>query len=200
MNKFVKTALACLLFGLCTLVVYYVVMRFTRVDVVFYSSLVAVLVATLLTGAALGFSGFLRGFSALEKAQLACIWLLAGYAFAISVPTVIDRSLSFYLLEKLEQRGGGIREDRFDDVFTKEYMHEHRLVDVRLTEQLESGTITIADGCVKLTPRGYRLAGFSRFFRANLLPKQRLLKGQYTDDLTNPFRNSWVDDPDYLCR
>lgn len=199
MNKFVKAALACFLFGLCTLVVYYLVMRFTRVGVVFYSSLGAVLLAALASAAAMALTGFLRGFSALEKVQLGCIWLLAGYAFAISVPTVIDRSLSFYLLEKLEQRGGGIREDRFDDVFTKEYMHEHRLIDVRLTEQLESGTITIVDGCVKLTPRGYRLAGFSRFFRANLLPTQRLLKGEYSADLTNPFRNSPAS-ADYLCR
>lgn len=105
-------------------------------------------------------------------------------------PTVIDRSLSFYILEKIQQRGGGIQLDSFEQVFTQEYLKEHRLVDVRLTEQQSSGTIMIQDGCVKLTERGKRLASFSRYFRQNFLPKQRLLMGEYTDDLTDPFRNS----------
>jgi hypothetical protein len=103
---------------------------------------------------------------------------------------VIDRSLSFYILEKIQQRGGGIRLDRMEDVFTREYVKEHRLVDVRLTEQQESGTIVIANGCVKLTERGVRLAAFSRYFRTHFLPKQRLLMGEYSDDLTDPFRHS----------
>ena len=46
------------------------------------------------------------------------VWLLLGYILAISVPTVLDRSLSFYILEKLQQRGGGIQQSRFNEVFT----------------------------------------------------------------------------------
>ncbi len=72
------------------------------------------------------------------------------------------------------------------------------MVEVRLTEQLQSGTIVIQDGCVKLTPWGMRLATFSRFYRQNLLPTHRLLMGQYTDALTDPFRNS-VMATDYRC-
>jgi len=105
---------------------------------------------------------------------------------------VIDRSLSFYLLEKIQQRGGGIRLASFQRVFTDEYVKEHRLVDVRLTEQLKSGTIVILDGCVKLTPRGKYLANFSRYFRRTFLPSKRLLMGEYTDALTDPFRYSRV--------
>lgn len=41
---------------------------------------------------------------------------LLAYGFAISVPTVIDRSLSMYILEKLQQRGGGIQLAAFDTV------------------------------------------------------------------------------------
>ena len=59
-------------------------------------------------------------------------FILIGYAFAISIPTVIDRSLSIYILEKIDQRGGGIKQEAFERVFTNEYMLEHRLVDVRL--------------------------------------------------------------------
>ena len=96
-------------------------------------------------------------------------------------------------------RGGGIREDAIGDVFVSEYMPEFRLVDVRLTEQQASGTIVIENGCVKLTPRGERLANFSRFFRTHLLPKHRLLAGEYTDDLVDPFKDSAKSAMGYEC-
>ena len=199
MNKFLKALLATVFFVACLLLAYALRMRYGQVDVVFYSTIGCAVVAVLIAGALLYLPRAFANFNGLEKLQLLVIWLLLGYAFAISVPTVIDRSLSFYLLEKLQQRGGGIRQDRFQDVFVKEYMVEHRLVDVRLTEQLQSGTIEIHDGCVRLTARGERLVGFSRWFRANLLPRHRLLMGEYTDDLTHPFRNSTAT-VDYTCR
>ena len=200
MDKFLKSALASLFFVACLLLSYWGWMRWGRVNVVFYSAIGCAVFATVVAAVPVLRARAFASFSALEKTQLLLIWLLAGYAFAISVPTVIDRSLSFYLLEKLQQRGGGIREDAFKDVFTKEYLVEHRLVDVRLTEQLESGTIRIHDGCVVLTERGQRLAHFSRWFRANMLPRQRLLMGQYSDDLTDPFRHSAAPPADYTCK
>lgn len=180
-------------------IIYYVHIAFFRVNVVFYSSIADAFFSVLVAGLILFAKKSFSALNNFEKSQLLVIWLLAGYGFAISIPTVIDRSLSFYILEKLQQRGGGIRQDRFEDVFTKEYAKEARLVDVRLTEQLESGTIAIKNGCVKLTDKGNSIATFGRFFRQNLLPKKRLLMGEYTDDLTNPFRQSEVT-PSYICR
>jgi len=196
--KFIKTLLASLIFVFILFVVYFVHVTFLRVDVVFYAAIVDALLAAGLSAIIIYLFKFFGVLGLYEKFLLICIWVLAGYAFAISVPTVIDRSLSFYILEKLQQRGGGIQMARMPDVFTQEYMKEHRLVDVRLTEQAQSGTIEIVDGCVKLTPKGKRIASVSRFFRLHLLPKRRLLMGEYSDDLTNPFRNS-VEAPDYLC-
>lgn len=185
------TALACL--------IYWVHISFLHVNVVFYSAIVDGVLAAAITAAAVWRLKSFAIFGAFEKFQMLLIWLLAAYALAISVPTVLDRSLSFYILEKLQQRGGGIQQSRFAEVFTEEYLKEHRLVDVRLTEQLESGTIRIENGCVRLTEKGSRLATFSRFFRRHLLPKQRLLMGKYSDDLTDPFRHSAPPRIDYTC-
>jgi len=197
--KFLKTLLASFIFVFILFFVYFIHVTFLRVDVVFYSAIIDALVAAGLSAIIIYAVKFFGNLGLYEKFLLVCIWVLAGYAFAISVPTVLDRSLSFYILEKLQQRGGGIQVARMPDVFTQEYMKEHRLVDVRLTEQAQSGTIEIVDGCVKLTPKGERIASVSRFFRLHLLPKKRLLMGEYTDDLTNPFRNS-IETPDYLCQ
>lgn len=194
--KIVRALAASLLFVLLLLATYYLHIRFFTVNVVFYAAIADGLIAAVLTGLVMSTS---RSFNGFEKLQMVVIWMLCGYAFAISVPTVIDRSLSFYILEKLQQRGGGIQQSRFADVFTQEYLKEHRLVDVRLTEQLQSGTIVIENGCVKLTDKGRSLAGASRYFRQNFLPKQRLLMGQYSSDLTDPFRHS-ADITDYQCQ
>jgi hypothetical protein len=196
--KVVRATVATLLFVCLLLAAYVIHVRYFTVDVVFYSAMLDVVVAVVISAAALFLIPWFRSLGSFEKAQLCLIWLLAGYAAAISIPTVIDRSLSFYLLEKLEQRGGGIRLEAFSDVFINEYLPEHRLVDVRLTEQLASGTIEVMDGCVVLTDRGRRLVGFSTAFRRGFLPNRRLLMGEYTDDLTDPFRNS-KPDVDYAC-
>jgi len=178
--------------------IHFMHVRLLSVDVVFYAAIGDAVVAAILTGLLLLVPA-LRGFTATERVLLIAVWLLGGYAFAISVPTVIDRSLSFYILEKLDQRGGGIRLDAFQDVFSKEYMVEHRLVDIRLTEQESSGTVRIEHGCVLLTDKGRRAAAMSRFYRQHFLPKQRLLMGKYSDDLTDPFRHS-RQDVTYQCR
>lgn len=179
-------------------IIYYMHIHYFQVDVVFYSAIFDALLSSIVIILVFRFSKHFFIFNNFEKIQLITICLLLGYSLAISVPTVIDRSLSFYILEKIKQRGGGIQQSRFEEIFTKEYVKEHRLVDVRLTEQQESGTVKIENGCVKLTKRGEALAVFSRFFRLNMLPKQRLLMGSYTDVLTDPFRES-ENDSDYKC-
>ena len=197
--KYLKFVIATAVYTLLLLVIYVLHVRYVPVNVVFYSAILDAVLATILAATLIATVRWFKVFTRFETLQLCCIWLLLGYSFAISVPTVIDRSLSFYILEKLQQRGGGIKLDAFDQVFTQEYVKEHRLVDVRLTEQQQSGTVEIKDGCVKLTAWGQTIASSSRYFRAHFLPKQRLLMGKYSDDLTDPFRNS-VDRVDYRCQ
>ncbi len=196
--KLTRATLGTAIFLITFCAIYYIHVQFFTVNVVFYSALTDAVLAVVVSAVALTLLRVLSPLGPFERTQLFAIWLLAGYALAISGPTVIDRSLSFYILEKLQQRGGGIKQSAFEDVFKQEYMVEHRLVDVRLTEQLESGTISIQNGCVRLTDKGQRLASFSRYFRAHWLPKKRLLMGQYSADLTDPFRNDTAHAP-YGC-
>jgi hypothetical protein len=136
--------------------------------------------------------------SVLERLLSITIGGLLCALYAVLGPAIIDRSLSIYILEKLEQRGGGIKFDALPGVFINEYIPEHRLTDIRVTEQLQSGTIRLKDGCVYLTTRGKAIVSFSRFYRLNILPKKREIMGEYTDALTDPFRNS-VKDVTYKC-
>lgn len=173
---------------LCVLAaVYFLHIRYIDVDVVFYAALADAAIAVVFIAVAMFMLRFFAIFSGFEKTLLLLVCALGGYALALSVPTVLDRSLSFYMLEKLQQRGGGLRYAAFEEIFTQEYSKEHALVDLRLTEQLHSGTVTISNGCVRLTARGQALASFSLWFRRNLLPRHRLVMGHYSERLTEPF-------------
>ncbi|HGZ71073.1 MAG TPA: hypothetical protein ENK74_06695 [Nitratifractor sp.] len=201
--KIKKALFATLLFVFLLFSIYYLHIQFFDVNVVFYAAILDGIIAVILMSLVLLLLPSFKLFTGFEKTLLITIWLLGSYIHAISIPTVLDRSLSFYILQKIKERGGGIKESGFKKVFTDEYVKEHRLIDVRLTEQLESGTITIdKKGCVKLTPWGEELATFSLWYRKNLLPKRRLLMGKYTDALTDPFKYGGVDIKggfDYLC-
>lgn len=197
--KAIQAILATCVYLVLLVCVYYLHVQYFKINVVFYAAIADGIIAAALSGVLLLLVCSFSKLTRFEILLLITIWLLGGYSYAISVPTVIDRSLSFYILEKVKQRGGGIRQDAFEYIFTQEYVKEHHLVDVRLTEQLASGTIVIENGCVKLTPKGEDLVKFSRYFRQNWLPKERLLMGKYTDALTDPFRHS-EQRVDYTCK
>lgn len=197
--KYLQALVATFVFIVLLLSIYTAHALFFPVQVVLYSAVLDGVMAAIVTGLLLLLAKRRLAFNGFERVLLTAFWLLGGFSFAITVPTVLDRSLSFYILEKLQQRGGGIRADAIGEVFVNEYMPEFRLVDVRLTEQQQSGTITVEDGCVKLTPRGDALASFSRFVRTHFLPKHRFLAGEYTDALVDPFKDSPSGEMGYEC-
>jgi len=198
--KVISALLLTLLYVVLLLAIYVVHVWYFPVQVVLYSAVLDAVLAAVATAVILLLIGRRAPLAGFERVLLVVIWLLGGYAFAISVPTVLDRSLSFYIIEKLAERGGGIKETSFPDIFVHEYMEEYRLVDVRLTEQLESGTIAINDGCVTLTPRGWWLARVSSFLHQNFMPRHRLLAGTYTDALVDPLSHGQTGKMGYECQ
>lgn len=190
LGSFIKYSLLAVIFVFLLVVTYVVVMTNANVDVVLYDSLWCVLVAVVLT-ALIDILFLVKKIDikrAYEKFFFYCSLFLCGVVTAIMVPAVLDRSLSFYLLEKIAQHGGAVNRNSLTHIFTNDYVKEHRLMDIRLTEQLESGTVTIKDDCIVLSERGRNLARFSRWFRLNMLPSQRLILDEYTDDLVDPFK------------
>lgn len=173
------------------LVVNQVHFRCFRVYVVLYACVLDASIALVAVAAAFWF--FRRRTTQLTKLE---IGLAAAFAYTLALlyavmgPTVIDRSLSIYIVEKVYQRGGEVAEAAMPAIFIDEYMPEYRLVDVRMTEQLRSKTLTLDNGCLRLTPRGRFLAQFMLFYRREFLPKHRVLGGQETDRLNDPFQGS----------
>ena len=187
--KYLLTIATIFLYVLLLIPIYMAYINFVKVNVVLFASIFCSLIALALLTLFLIILKKFQIFSLFEKILIISICGLIGYSLALSLPTVIDRSLSFYILEKLNQRGGGIHLDKMNLVFTKEYILEHKLIDVRITEQLETKTVKIENNCLKLTTKGQKLVKFSRFFRKYFLPKKRLIRNKYSNDLIDPFKN-----------
>ena len=182
--KYLKFIASCTLYVIVLIFIYSIHINYFYVEVILYGALMDAFIAAVLTYLiAFVFSKKWFDFLQFERWLILAIWLLGGYAFSISFPAVLDRSLSFYVLEKIQARGGVIHVSEIEKIFL-EYIPEVRLVDVRLTEQLQSKTIVRTGDCINLTDRGQKLAYFSQFVRQNLLAKHRLLDGVYTDALT----------------
>jgi multisubunit Na+/H+ antiporter MnhB subunit len=175
------------------LVVNTVHFQFLPVRVVLYDSLLDILIAGII-GVSVYFIGYRDriDLTPSEGVLAIVVGLLCAAVYAVAVLAVIDRSLSIYILEKVDQRGGQVRQGALEEIIKQEYLREHQVTDVRITEQLNSGTITVDKGCIRLTPKGEQIVRFTRFFRTTLLPKKREILGKFSDDLTDPFRNSKV--------
>jgi hypothetical protein len=193
-----KMIFAFAFFVVMLLAVNYIHCNMFQVNVVLYSALQDVVISVVISGLASWFVIFRKGIPAIAFLELLIIFGLSGYIYALSIPTIIDRSYSIYILEKLEQQGGKLKQAAFDEAVIQEFTREHRLTDVRLTEQEQSGTVTVTNGCVALTEKGQMVVSFTRWYREHMLPQHRLLMGTYTNDLINPFRQP-SQMKDYRC-
>jgi hypothetical protein len=186
------------LYVLLLLIVYLIHVNFLEINVIFYAAIFDAGLSLLLFASIFFLTKWRNYYNSLEILQSFIIFFLLGYSLSISLPTVIDRSLSFYILEKISAHNGSIKSSAMRDIFINDYINEYKLVEVRITEQVESGTIEVQDGCVNLTSKGEFIASFSSYFRRNFLAKKRLLLHEYTDVLTDPLKNSAIN-AEYFC-
>lgn len=180
-SKLFLAAILCISYLFIFFSIYIIHINFFDIAVLLYASLIDSFLAAILLVIILFF--LRKNFNYFEVLLIWIINLLIGYCLSISIPTVIDRSLSFYILEKINHYGDSIKFSSMEHLFINEYLPEHKLADVRVTEQINSGTIVLSDDCVILTEKGKRIVKFSLFFRKNLLPKKRVLIDRVTDDL-----------------
>jgi hypothetical protein len=179
MATFILLFLSFILF----LVIFKLHVSLIEIQVVLFASLTDALIASIILTSFvfLNKSSINKFFNTFEKIMIILVFALLSYIFSFSFPALIDRSLSFYILERLDESSLGIKYDRFDDLFIKDFSKKYHMIDVRLTEQLNSGTIYINENCVLLTDKGKIIASFSKAFRKYLLPQKNrsLFNGKY---------------------
>ena len=100
---------------------------------------------------------------------------LVIYSFV--VPTAIDRSLSVYLLEELENNQGALSISDFNNIAKHDYFNDMNVVKTRINEQISTGSIVIIDNRVILTDKGKTLIKIFAFVKKYLLPQNNTKGG-----------------------
>ena len=81
--------------------------------------------------------------------------------FLVLFPVTIDRSISVYLLARVEAQPG-MTTEQLSEQFQDGYVRRMRQIDRRVVEQERSGNITVNDGEIRVTDAGKRFLGFAR--------------------------------------
>lgn len=136
---------------------------FSSLSILFYRGvLLAALAAALL--AILGVFAFWKWRISDLQAIVGGVALSLSFnlCFLVLFPVTFDRSVTMFLLARIEQRDGQLDEAALNRIFLKEYVGDMRQIHRRVEEQALSGNILVEAGRIRLTPRGRQLMSTSR--------------------------------------
>ncbi|MBJ7445849.1 MAG: hypothetical protein JHD32_16435, partial [Sphingobium sp.] len=84
-------------------------------------------------------------------------------SFLIVFPVTFDRSITMFLLARIERQDGQLTPPMLEKLFVREYLGDLHQIDRRMSEQTLSGNIVQHDdGRIALTPQGRRLLSSAR--------------------------------------
>ena len=177
--KGVKEAGITVILSLVFLLVYILVFTLERQifarDIIFYDALLCLglTTATLVMLWLAGAFARLSGAAGAGRIPLAIVLFLSlGYAFAITVPALIDRSISFFMITQVVESGDeGVTREDLEERFIQQYVLDYGAIPRRLQEQLRTGNFEPRGDRYIATDRGvltYRIHhGFLTMFRAS---------------------------------
>ena len=83
--------------------------------------------------------------------------LAFNISFLITFPVTFDRSITMFLLARIEAQDGRLDALGLERVYVQEYLGDMRQIDRRIAEQSLSGNIRVEQGRIHITPQGRRL-------------------------------------------
>ncbi len=115
-----------------------------------------------------------RGVFTLEASvSVFVIFLLSALCFNLTVPAIVDRSVTVYLLNSLDNSKNGMTEQEIRREFMHTYFDENYAVRKRLREQVESGSVRYDGNRYHVTKDGRTIMTIARFLSTlyNLDPR-----------------------------
>ncbi|WP_088182617.1 hypothetical protein [Sphingobium sp. Z007] len=133
------------------------------VSILFYRGIAIALIAAPLFALLLAIAG--RRMPSLDLSTVigaTALSLAFNICFLIVFPVTFDRSVTMFLLARIEQQDGQLDARDLEHIFVADYLRTLRQIDRRVEEQSLSGNIVVADGRIRLTPQGKRLMAGAR--------------------------------------
>lgn len=88
--------------------------------------------------------------------------LAFNLCFLVVFPVTFDRSITMFLLARVEQRDGQLDARSLEQIFARDYLGAMHQIDRRISEQRLSGNIVVIQGHIHLTPQGRILMNGAR--------------------------------------
>lgn len=131
-------------------------------DILFYRGVMIAALAAMLMGVA--------GLVATQWVRVALPTLVGAIAlslsfnlcFLITFPVTFDRSITMFLLARIERNDGKLDASGLEQLYIREYLHDMRQIDRRIAEQSLSGNLRVSNGRIFLTPQGHSLLTYAR--------------------------------------
>ena len=147
--------------------------HFFNVNVILYTLLFDLIVSLLVV--VIGLAIINKNFYLNKNVLLTILFLIATsqalVIYAFVVPTAIERSLSVYLLERVESNQGMLSISDFNIIAKHGYFNDMKVVETRIDEQIATGSIIIVGNKVVLTDKGRVLIKAFSFIKKYLLPQ-----------------------------
>lgn len=83
--------------------------------------------------------------------------LAFNISFLIVFPVTFDRSITMFLLARIERQDGQLDAHGLEQVYIREYLGDMHQIDRRIEEQSLSGNIRVEQGRIHITAQGRRL-------------------------------------------
>jgi len=155
---------------------------FEQNDILFYRGVMLASVTTLLLIASLAACSAWLSINAATVIGAAATSLSLNLCFLVLVPVTIDRSISVFLLARIEGRSGTLDAQALDALFRREYLGDMAQIDRRVAEQAKSGNIRVGrDGTIVITPQGRIFLRFSRVIAKGFGTDPRFVQPQPGD-------------------
>lgn len=147
----------------CLFLVTYILNRqIIASEIVFYDGLICVFVVAIVLGliwivlvGRAQRAGVTPSQTLWRMPQAIILYLLIGYAFVITVPALLDRSISYFILNSVSANGArGATKEEISKLFYEDYVIAQDAVGKRLHEQIVSGNVTRKDDHYVATARG----------------------------------------------
>lgn len=123
-----------------------------KLEIIFYEGIAIMLSITLVSVA----------FRFFKQPQTYVTFFLFCYAFHITIPSLLDRSISLYIIGILhEEKIATLSE--LQNYYVSGFVYHNEAIEKRLNEQVRSGNIAVENGNYSLSHKGVSLFNFNQY-------------------------------------
>lgn len=165
-KNFCVTILQCAFYIIFYFFAYIVVRKLYPASAIFYQGILILLFSAIICFVLFYFVDKRLKCGMYVNSMACIISIFAAYSIHITIPSLLDRSISLYILGLTAENYANTKSE-YERMFYEGFVQKNGAIEKRLDEQVLTGNLELENGRYKLTSRGTRLYKIDLFL-ANL--------------------------------